>query len=422
MKTTWNLLEKSTGELIVTVDGKDWKDAQEKAFEKLSKEIEVPGFRKGAAPKEIMEKQVKEESVLMEAVDIMAQPALVKGVEEHNIEIIARPSLDLNSLDKDKVEYKFTIAVRPEVTLGQYTGLDIKAEEVSVTDEEVNESLKSLQDQYAELVIKEDAIAEGDTAVIDFEGFLDGVAFEGGKGENYPLEIGSNTFIPGFEEQLVGVKPNEEKDINVTFPEEYQAENLAGKEVVFKVKVNEVKQRQLPELDDDFAKEVNREGVDTLEALKESVKKGLLEGKEEKAKEEADNKLLTTIIDNSTVEIPQVMIEEETDNLLQDFKARLQQQGFPYEQFLQMTGQEEGQLREQMGKDAESKVKLRLVLDAIAEKENLNPTPEELEDEYKLVADMYQMELEKLKELVSESSMKYDLRIRKAFDFVKESI
>lgn len=421
MKTTWTLKEKSTGELIVTVDGEQWKKAQEKAFNKLGKEVEVAGFRKGSVPKEIIKKQLKPESILMEAMEDTAQEALVKGIEEHDIELIDRPQLDLNSLDEDKVEYKFTIVVRPEVTLGSYTNLGIEPEAVEVTDEEVDNKLEALQDQYAELVLKETAVAEGNTAVIDFEGFLGDEAFEGGKGENYPLEIGSNTFIPGFEEQLVGIEPGTELDVKVTFPEEYHAEDLAGKEVVFKVKVNEVKERVLPELNDEFAKEVNREGVKTLAGLKEEIKKELTAEKEQEAADEADNKVLSAITDGATVEIPEVMIEEETDNLVQDFQHRLQQQGFPYEQFLQMTGQSEEELRAQMAVDAANKVKLRLVLDAIAKKENLEVSAEDIETEYQVVADMYQLELEKVKEMLPESSMIYDLRIRKAFDFVKNS-
>jgi trigger factor len=421
MKTNWTLQEKSTGELTVLIDGDVWKKAQEKAFDKLAKNVEIDGFRKGSAPKSIVEKHLKPEAVLMEAMEATAQDALLQGVEENNIELISRPTLDLNELDEEKVEYKFTIVTRPEVTLGAYKDLGIEVEKVEVTEQEVDERLESLREQYAELNIKEDAIKSGDTAIIDFEGFLNDVAFEGGKGENYPLEIGSNSFIPGFEDQLIGCKTGEEKDITVTFPEEYQAEDLAGKEVVFKIKVNEVKERVLPELDDDFAKDVDREGIITLVALKEELKKELLTDKENIAKEEADNKILTTVTDNATVEIPDVMIEEETDSLVEDFKYRLQAQGFPYEQFLQMTGQDEATLREQMAKDAESKVKLRLVLTAIAKEENLEVSADEIEAEYKTVADMHQMEVEKVKELLPVTSLMYDLRIRKAFDFVKDA-
>ena len=421
MKTNWTLQEKSTGELTVLVEGDTWKQAQEKAFDKLAKNVEIDGFRKGSAPKEIVKKHVKPESILMEAMETVAQVALMEGIEEHNIELISRPSLDLNELDENKVEYKFTIVTRPNVKLGAYTDLGIEVEKAEVTEKEVDEKLETMRDQFAELMIKEEAIANGDTAVIDFEGFLDDVAFEGGKGENYPLEIGSNSFIPGFEEQLIDLKTGEEKDIKVTFPAEYHAEDLAGKDVIFKVKINEVKQRVLPELNDEFVKDVDREGVTTLEELREITKKELLEEKELHAQEEADNKILTTVTDNAEVEIPEIMIQDETDNLLQDFKYRLQQQGFPYEQFLQMTGQDEEALKAEMGKDAESKVKLRLVLDAIAKKENLEVTSEEIDAEYQVVADAHQLEVEKVKEMLPESSLTYDLRIRKAFDFVKNS-
>ena len=422
MKTNWTLQEKATGELTVLIEGDTWKQAQEKAFDKLAKSVEIDGFRKGSAPKALVEKQIKSESILMEAMEAIAQEALMAGVEEHAIELIARPTLDLNSLDENKVEYKFTIVTRPEVTLGTYTNLGIEVEKVKVGKKEIDEKLASLQEQFAELIVKDEAVSSGDTAVIDFEGFLAGVAFEGGKGENYPLEIGSNSFIPGFEDQLIGAKTGDEMDVNVTFPKEYQAEDLAGKDVVFKVKVNEVKQRILPELNDDFAKDVNREGADTFEALKKLIKEELLEEKEKAAKEEAESKMLTTVTDNATVDIPDIMIQDETENLLEDFKQRLQQQGFPYEQFLQMTGQDEAALREQMAKDAENKVKLRLVLDAIAKRENLEVNAEDIEAEYQTIADMYQMEVEKVKEMLPESSMMYDLKIRKAFDFIKNSV
>lgn len=421
MKSTWKLLENSTGELCVVVEGETWKKAQDKAFDKLSKEVEVDGFRKGTAPKSVIEKQLKKESILMEAMEEMANAALVAGVEEHKLELVTRPTLNLNSLDEDKVEYKFNVTVKPEVKLGKYKGLDIKPEEVKVSSQEVNEVLDQLQTQFAELIIKEGPIAEGDTAVIDFEGFVDDVAFEGGKGESYPLEIGSQTFIPGFEEQLVGVSPMAEVDVVVTFPEAYQADELAGKEAVFKVKVNEVKERQLPELNDDFAKEVNQEGVETLAELKAAVKKDLLVEKEKKTKEEANNKLLTTIIDDCEVTIPEVMVEEEVLNLLEDFKNRLAQQGFPYEQFLEMTGQKEEDLKAQMGQDAEMKVKLRLVLDAIAKAENISVTAEEIEDEYLAAAEMYNIEVDKFKEMIPADTIEYDLVLRKAFDFIQQS-
>ncbi len=422
MKTVWTVKEKSKGELIVTVGGEDWKNAQSKAFDKLAKDIEIPGFRKGTAPKNMVKNHVNPQSILMEAVDVIASDALVAGVTEHELNLVARPELGLDAISEEEVTLKFIIITRPEVTLGEYKDLDIKKAAVKVTAKEVDAKMTSIQEGFAELVVKEGTVENTNTAVIDFEGFLDGVAFEGGKGENYPLVIGSNSFIPGFEEQLVGMGVEEQKDITVTFPEAYQAENLAGKEVVFKVTVHEIKERQLPELNDEFAKELKRDGVETLEELKKSVKEEIKQEKTVQAEQEFDNKILTAVVEGATVEIPEVMITEETDNMVADFGNRLQQQGFSLKQYTELTGQTEEVLREQMAKDAENKVKVRLVLDAVAKAENLNPTTEEIEKEYQDVATMYNMEVEKVKEMVSEPTISYDLKIRKAYDFIKSSV
>ena len=269
--------------------------------------------------------------------------------------------------------------------------------------------------------MKEDGEVEnGDTAVIDFEGFKDGVAFEGGKGENYPLEIGSNSFIPGFEEQVIGMKKEETKDINVTFPENYQAAELAGQPVVFKVTVHEIKAKVLPELNDDLAKDVNAPNVETMDDLKALIRKNQEEQKQQNAENEATNKLISTVVDACEVEIPEVMIKNETDDMIQDYANRLQQQGISLTQFFQITGQSEETLREQMAKDAESKVKLRLVLDAIATQENLEVGEEDIDTEYGLIASQYNMEKEKVKELIPASSISYDVRLRKALDLIKD--
>ncbi len=423
MKSTWTVKEKSTGELIVTINDDAWKKAQTKAFDKLAKNVEAPGFRKGQAPKEIARKAISEQSILMEAVDNIASDALLFGIKEHDLSVIARPELDLEGLTADEVTLKFVVTVKPEVKLGQYKGLDVKAEAVSVTAEEVDAKIAELREQFAELVLKETGNVEmNDTAVINFEGFKEGVPFEGGKGENYALEIGSNSFIPGFEEALIGLATGEEKDVALTFPEHYGAADLAGADVIFKVKVNEIKQKQLPELNDDFAKEANHHGTETLADLRAHIEEDLLEEKTAKAQDAFGNELLTRVVDATEVEIPEVLIEEETDTLVEDFKNRIAQQGFNFEQFTQITGQTEKELREQMRLDATGKVKVRLILDQIAKEEKIEVTPEEVELEYGAIAQQYNMELARVKELAPQETIAYDMRLRKAFTLIRESV
>lgn len=423
MKATWSLKEKSTGELKVTVSGDAWVNAQEKAFEKLAKNVEIDGFRKGSAPKALVKKQIREQSILMEAVDIVANDAYTFGLQDHDVTPIARPTLDLETLTAEAATLIFLVTINPEVTLGQYKGLEVTKGYVTVDEDEVSERLNKMREEYAELLVKEEGTVEvGDTAVIDFEGFIDGEAFEGGKGENHPLEIGSNSFIPGFEEALVGLAAGEEKDVNVTFPESYQAEHLAGQPVTFKVKVHEIKTRQLPELNDEFVKDLNQEGVETLEQLKEKVTHELTHEKEHQVEDAFDNEVLGKVVEASSVEIPQVMIDEETEAMFEDFKRRLQSQGFTMELYAQVTGQDEAFLKEQISKDAESKVKVRLVLNAVAKAENLDANEEEIEAEFAQIATAYNLEVAKVKELVAPESIAYDLRLKKAFDFIKESV
>ena len=420
--STWTLKEKSTGELKVTIEGENWKTAQKKAFNKLAKELEIPGFRKGSVPAAMAKKYVPAQKIMLEAVEHCAQGLLDAGIEEHKLWPISRPELNVEEISEEAATMSFTFAIKPEVKLGEYKGLAYEVEETSVSEEEVEAELKRIQENFAELEVKEDGEVEnGDTAVIDFEGFKDGVAFEGGKGENYPLEIGSNSFIPGFEEQLIGMKKEETKDINVTFPENYQAAELAGQPVVFKVTVHEIKAKVLPELNDDLAKDVNAPNVETMEDLKALIRKNQEEQKQQNAENEATNKLISTVVDACEVEIPEIMIKNETDDMIQDYANRLQQQGISLQQFFQITGQSEETLREQMAKDAESKVKLRLVLDAVATQENLEVGEEDVDTEYGLIASQYNMEKDKVKELIPVSSISYDVRLRKALDLIKDS-
>lgn len=420
--STWTLKEKSTGELKVTIEGENWKTAQKKAFNKLAKELEIPGFRKGSVPAAMAKKYVPAQKIMLEAVEHCAQDLLDAGIDEHSLWPISRPELNIEEISEEAATMSFTFAVKPEVKLGEYKGLAYEVAETSVSEEEVDAELKRIQENFAELEVKEEGEVEnGDTAVIDFEGFKDGVAFEGGKGENHPLEIGSNSFIPGFEEQVIGMKKEETKDINVTFPENYQAAELAGQPVVFKVTVHEIKAKVLPELNDDLAKDVNAPNVETMEDLKALIRKNQEEQKQQNAENEATNKLISTVVDACEVEIPEIMIKNEIDDMIQDYANRLQQQGISLQQFFQITGQSEETLREQMAKDAESKVKLRLVLDAVATQENLEVGEEDIDTEYGLIASQYNMEKDKVKELIPASSISYDVRLRKALDLIKDS-
>ncbi len=421
--SNWELKEKSTGELITTVEGEAWKTAQKKAFNRLAKKVNLPGFRPGTAPAALVKKQISTQNVLMEAIDDVAGEALSAAIKEHDLWVVTRPSLDIESIDEEKVTFKFIVTVKPEVKLGNYKGLDIHKEEVNVEAADVDAEITRLQERFADLVLKEEGKVEnGNTAVIDFEGFKDDVPFEGGKGESYPLVIGSGTFIPGFEEQLIGMGVEETKDINVTFPEEYQVAELAGQPVVFKVTVHEIKEKVLPEVNDELVKQAKVENVETVDAYREFAHKNLEETKTREANQKFENEVLTAIVEAAEVEIPDVMVEEETNNLVRDFEQRLQAQGFGLDQFLQITGNTKEGIREEMSKDAYNKVKVRLVLEAIAAAESLEVSEEDIEKELNNIAEMYAMPLDQVKAAISADAISYDLRIRKALEFVKENV
>lgn len=420
MKATWTIKENSTGELLVTVDGEQWEKAKDKAFGKLAKSVTVDGFRKGQVPNNIAKKHISEQQILLEAVDNAAQEAFTFGLEDQKVEPIVQPTLDIQSLTATEVIYKFKVVVKPEVKLGEYKGVSIEEEAVDVTEDEVKEQIEKYREDAAELVVKETGkIRKGDTVVLDFEGFKDGVAFEGGKGENYSLEIGSNTFIPGFEDGLKGLETGDEKDLDITFPESYQVEDLAGQPVVFKVKVNEIKKKQLPKLDNSFAKEVGLEGVETVDQLKEKVKENLLDAKAKDAEGKANDALLQKVVESATVEIPEELVDDEKNQMLNELQQRLSQQGLSFDMYKQILGTTEEAVKEQMTEEALNRVKVRLVLEAIADEEKIVAAEEEIESEYQEIASQYGLEVEKVKELASPSAIAYDLKVRKAFDLVK---
>lgn len=423
MSAKWEKLEGNRGKLTVEVDAETFDKALTQAFQKVVKQVNIPGFRKGRVPRPIFEQRFGVESLYQDAIDIVLPDAYASAVEETGIEPVASPDVDIESIGKGEgVTFTIDVVVKPEVKLGEYKGLEVEKVETEVTDEDVEAELASLQKRHSELVVKEEeAAANGDTVVIDFEGFVDGEAFEGGQAENHSLEIGSNSFIPGFEEQLVGLKAGEEKDVNVTFPEEYHAAELAGKEAVFKVKVHEVKGLVLPELDDDFAVDVDDE-VETLDALKEKIKNRIKSEREHEAQHKVENEVLEKAAANSEIDIPAEMIESETDRMLKEFEQRLQSQGLNLELYTQLSGQDTDSLKEQMKEDAEKRVRVSLTLEAIVKAENLEVTEEDVDAELQKMAEMYNMPVEQIKQVLgSTDSVKEDLKMNKAVQLLVDA-
>lgn len=421
MSAKWEKQEANQGVLTVEVEAAQFNEALDKAFQKVVKQVNVPGFRKGKMPRAMFEKRFGVESLYQDALDIILPEAYSKAVEETGIEPVDRPEIDIEKIEQgENVIFTAKVTVKPEVKLGDYKGLEVEKMDTTVTEADVEAELKTLQERQAELVVKEGKIEQGDMAVIDFEGFVDGEAFEGGKGENYSLEIGSGTFIPGFEDQLVGLEAGAEKDVEVTFPEEYHAEELAGKAAMFKTKVHEVKSKELPALDDEFAKDVDEE-VETLDALKAKIQERLQTEKTNESEGALRDALVEKAADNAEVEIPEAMFNTESDRMMQEFEQRLQMQGLNLELYFQFSGQDEKALRDQMRPDAEKRVKINLTLEAIAKAENLEVSDEEAEAELAKMAEMYNIPAENIKGMVSVDGLKEDLKIRKAIDFLVEN-
>ena len=414
-------IESGKVELKCTIEGDEYKAQQKKAFNKLASKVEIKGFRKGQAPKNMVEKYVSHQEVLIEAAEALAQDALTNAIKEHNVELINRPELKLDEINDDKCVMTFICPVKPDIKLGDYKKLEYKLEEIKVEDKDVDDQIADILNRKADLELKEDGTVEdGDTAVIDYEGFVDGVAFEGGKGENYDLEIGSNTFIPGFESSLVGMKSEETKDINVKFPEDYQAENLKGKDAIFKVTVHEIKKKVLPELNDEFVKELKYENVNTVDELRTYTKDRLQKQKEYTATSKAEDELLTKLAEIVEVDIPQVMLDAELNNMVSSYEQRLMQQGIPLEQFLKMTNQTTVSLKDSMKDEANKRIKINLALTEIAKKENIVVSDEDIANEYKKMAEMYGMSEEDLKKYIQADDLKYDLKLQKSIDILKK--
>lgn len=412
-------LEKSMVEIQFSIDADTFKKAVNNAFKRESKKYAIPGFRKGKAPRSMIEKMYGADIFHYDAVNDLFPEAYEAAVKEAKVDVVGRPEPEVVSMSEaDGAVLKVKVAVKPEVTLGEYAGLNVTKKVKTVEESQVEAELKRMQDRNGRMLTREGAAEDGDTVDIDFEGFVDGTAFEGGKAEHYSLVLGSHSFIPGFEEQVVGHAAGEEFDVNVKFPEEYQASELAGKDATFKIKLHEVKYKELPNLDDDFAMDVSE--YDTLEELKNSIRKGIEENNEKMADQQVENDLIEMVVNNMTAEIPQAMYDERIEELVQDFQYRISQQGLKLEQYLQYMGMNMDQFKAQFAEQAEKQVKMRLAMEAIVAKEGITASDEEFDKEVQRIADAYKMEADKVRSIVNEEAVKADLAVNKAIDFVKE--
>ena len=409
-------------EVIIKIDGEEWKNAMDKAFKKLNKNAKIDGFRPGKAPKEIYIKKYGMTSIYMEAAEASLNKAYEMMLEKNGDDVIvAQPEVNVSAVTDEYVEFKFNLTLKPEVKLGKYTGLNVKKDEVKVTKKEVSEALKQMQKRYIENIDKEGKVEDGDIAVIDFEGFKDGVAFNGGKGEDYSLKIGSNTFIPGFEEQVIGMEKGEEKDINLSFPSDYHVPELKGQPVVFKVKVKEIKEQKLPELDKDFFDDLGMEGIDSKESLEKQLEENIKARKEAEADNKYIDDLLESAAKNTKIDIPEVMINEEIDRIIKQYEENLKMQGITLEMFYQFTNSDEQALRDQMQEEATKRVTYRLMLEEIANKEKIEVTDEQAETEATTLATKYQMDKDEFLKLFGGLEMvKYDLKMRQAIEVLKK--
>ena len=412
-------LEKSRVAVTVEVGAEEFEAAVAKAYAKARGKLSIPGFRPGKAPRKMIEKLYGAGVFYSDAVDIALPEAYTQAIGQSGLDVVGYPEIEIvdDKIDENGFTFKATVAVYHDVKLGEYMGLTAEKEEIKVSADDVKERLNEMAERNARLVSVDRKAKKGDIAVIDFEGFDNGEAFEGGKGENYELELGSGSFVPGFEDQVIGMKAGEEKDLDITFPEDYH-KDLAGKKVVFHVKAKEIKCKELPKLDDDFAKDVSE--FDTLDELKDSIRKGIQTNHEKQAEQSVENDLIDQVVNGMKADIPDAMIESRIEELVQDFQYRISQQGLKIEQYLQYMGMTMDQFKEQFREQADKQVKMRLAMEAIVAKESIEATEEEFEAEIKRIADAYQMEADKVKSLVDAAAVKKDLAVNKAIDFVKE--
>ena len=413
-------LEKNMAKLTIEVSADEFSKALEDAYQKNKSKISVPGFRKGKVPKKMIEQMYGKGVFYEDAANALIPEAYEKALEECEETIVSSPKINVTQIEEGK-SFIFTaeVALKPEVTLGQYKGVEVDKVEVSVTDEEVEADLKQQQENNSRTVVVERPVQDGDIAVIDYEGFIDGVAFEGGKGTNYNLTIGSHSFIDTFEDQLIGKNIGEDVEVNVTFPAEYHAAELAGKPATFKVKIKEIKMKELPELNDEFASEVSE--FETLDAYKEDVKNKLAETKQAQATAENENNVVQKVVDNAQMDIPAPMVDEQVRNMIEDYARRLQSQGISFDQYLQFTGSTIEQLQEQMRPQAELRLRTRLVLEAVVAAEKIEPSDELVEAEIKKMSENYKMDAEQIKTIMGEAGMaqmKADMAVQEAVDFL----
>ena len=418
------LEEKNMVKLVIEASAEEFEAGLNAAYNKNKNKISVPGFRKGKAPRKMIEQLYGSQIFFEDAANEIIPDAYADAAKESGLDIVSQPKVSIEQLEAGKpFIFAAEVAVRPEVELGEYKGVEVTKADAEVTDADVEEELKKVQEQNSRSVSVEDrAVKDGDMTVIDFEGFIDGEAFDGGKGENYPLTIGSHSFIDTFEEQMIGMNIGEEKELNVTFPEDYHAENLKGKPATFKVTVKEIKEKQLPELDDDFAQDVS--DFDTLAEYKDDLKKKIAERKESEAKAKKESEAIEKVVEAAKMDIPQAMIDTQVNRMLEDFAMRLQQQGLSVEQYFQYTGMTADKIMEEMKPEAVKRIKNSLVLEAVAKAENIEVSEEEFEAELQKMADMYKMEIEKIKEFMQDAEakqMKDDIAIQKAVELIVSS-
>jgi trigger factor len=416
-----NKIDTNRYQLEVGVDAEVFEKAVDAAFHRQNKKITIPGFRKGKAPRAFVEKYYGEQIFYEDAINAVYPSALDEAVNEAKLEMIEdKIDFDLVSAGKDGLVFKATITTKPEVEIDNYKGIAVVRKAVEVTDQEIDDEIKKVQERNSRMVTVEDRAAQnGDITVIDFEGSVDGVPFEGGKAENYSLALGSGQFIPGFEDQIIGHKTGEEFDINVKFPEDYQATDLAGKDAVFKIKLHEIKMKELPEIDDDFVKDVS--DFDTLDKYKEDIKAKLTAAKEKEADDDVENQLIDTLIQNMKAEIPQAMFENKINEDIRDFAYRLQSQGLNIDTYMKYTGMDKDSIRKQFQPQAERQVKVRLALEKIAKLEAIQPTDADIEEEYAKLAKAYEIDADKVKTFIPKEELVKDIAVEKAIDLVRES-
>ena len=417
-------LEKNMAKLTIEVSAEELDKAMEKAYQKQKSRISLPGFRKGKAPRKMIESMYGKGVFMEDAVNSLVPQEYSKAIADCDLEIVSQPEINVTQMEPGKaLIFTADVATKPEVTLGDYKGVEVPKTEIAVTDEEVDAEVKKEQDKNSRTVVVEDrAAANGDITTIDFEGFVDGVAFDGGKGSDYALTLGSGTFIPGFEDQLVGANTGDHVEVKVTFPEEYQAKELAGKEAVFQCDVKKIETKEVPELDDEFAKDVSE--FDTLAEYKEDVKKNLTEKKEKEARTAKENAAVDKAIENAQMDIPDLMIQTQCRQMMDDFARRMQQQGLSMDQYFQFTGQSMDKMMEDMKPQALKRIQTRLVLEKIAETENTQPSEEEITEEIQKMADAYKMEADKVREAIGEDGieqLKKDLSVQKAVTLIADA-